>query len=120
MKAVSGIDDSTGTSYRPSNKVPYISTDNLYNDKIKDCWLSLQLEDIWTGKIPIDDGTVTGDFPAILFVGEAYPVAIQPINLSIDQPNEFATFDVLFNYVDIKYQPATRVSFPNFGGSAFA
>jgi hypothetical protein len=90
MVAVSGKTTAVGTV--PSNKVPYISAANLYNEKIKNCFLNVYLEDIYT-----PDGTNT---PALALL-EVYPSAIQPINLSVDATNQFATFDVLFNYVEI-------------------
>lgn len=94
MKAVSGFDDSGGRN-RVASEVPYINVNNLYNDKIKDCFLQVGMGSPY-GNPDNDSPTV-----ALLGVTEVYPVAIQPINLAIDQSNEFATFDVLFNYVNI-------------------
>ena len=89
MKAVSGF-DSAAPGGISATEVPYINVNNLYNDKIKDCFLQVGL------------GTHYGDKKvALLGVSEVYPVAVQPINLSVDQSNEFATFDVLFNYVNV-------------------
>ena len=89
MKAVSGFDAPNPASI-VAVEVPYLNVNNLYNDKIKDCFLQVNIGSHYADKKVV-----------YLSVSEAYPVAVQPINLAVDTANDLATFDVLFNYVDV-------------------